>query len=33
METCVEKLNKLTTSARDQKYFYTMIWADNAIDN
>ena len=33
MGNCVEKLNGLTTTVRDQKYFYKMIWADNAIDN
>ena len=33
MGNYVEKLNRLTTTVRDQKYFYTMIWADNAIDN
>ena len=32
MRKCVEKLNRLTTTVRDQKYFYTMIWTDNAID-
>ena len=33
MGTCVEKLNRLTTNVKDQKYFFTMILADNAIDN
>ena len=33
MGNCVEKLNRLTTTVRDQKYFDTMIGADNAIDN
>ena len=27
------RLNRLTTTVRDKKYLYTMIWADNAIDN
>ena len=30
---CVEKLNRLTTTVRNQNYFNTMIWVDNAIDN
>ena len=33
MGNCVEKLNRLTTTVRDQKYFDTMIGADNVIDN
>ena len=33
MGNCVEKLNRLTTTVRDQKYFDTMIGADNVKDN